>query len=422
MTHAPRLDSLWSETAPERIRYAPLSESITVDVVVIGGGFTGVSAAYHLAAGGASVALLEARTIGFGGSGRNVGLVNAGLWTPPDEVEGKIGKTTGRQLNELLAGGPSTVFDLIEKHQIRCEATRQGTLHCAHSQAGLRDLENRFAQQEARGAPVKLLDAAETARRIGSAAYCGALWDGRAGTIQPLAYVQGLAGAAEGQGARIFEETSALSMTETGEGWTVRTAEGEVRAARLIQATNAYGAGAADDNAIIPAHFFQLATAPLPDDVRHSILAGGEGCWDTALVMSAFRLDQAGRMIFGALGNLEGFGGAFHRGWAHRKLSRLFPQLKDIPFEQEWTGRIAMTGTHLPRIERRGKTGISIFGYSGRGICPGTLFGRAAADWALGTGDLPLPICDPQSESYAAVKGLYYETGATLTHFTNGRF
>lgn len=417
----PRLDSLWSDTAPDRTRYAPLRDKIAVDVAVIGGGFTGVSAAYHLAAGGASVALLEARTIGYGGSGRNVGLVNAGLWTPPDDVEKTLGQTTGGGLNDLLATGPATVFELIEKHQIRCEATRNGTLHCAHSPAGLRDLENRFAQQEARGAPVKLLDAAETARRTGSAAYYGALWDGRAGTIQPLAYVQGLASAAAAQGARIFEETSALSMAETSDGWTIRTAQGEVRAARLIQATNAYGTGAADDNAIIPAHFFQLATAPLPDDLRQSILSGGEGCWDTAMIMSSFRLDRAGRMIFGALGNLDGFGGALHRGWATRKMAKVFPQLAGIPFEQHWTGRIAMTGTHLPRIERRGRTGISIFGYSGRGISPGTLFGRAAADWALGTGNLPLPLQDRQPEAYAGAKSLYYETGATLTHLANGR-
>lgn len=421
MKHAPRPDSLWSDTAPARARFAPLQGAVTVDVVVIGGGFTGVSAAYHLAAEGASVALIEARSIGFGGSGRNVGLVNAGLWTPPDQVDDKLGKTVGGRLNALLAGGPSAVFELIETHQIRCEAVRQGTLHCAHSPAGLRDLEDRFAQQQARGAPVKLLDAAETARRTGSTAYCGALWDARAGTIQPLAYVQGLARAAEAQGARIFEETAALGITESGGGWVVRTAGGEVRAARMIQATNAYGMGAADDNAIIPAHFFQLATAPLPEELRQDILAGGEGCWDTALVMSAFRLDQAGRMIFGALGNLDGPGGGMHRGWARRKLGQLFPRLKGIPFEQEWTGRIAMTGTHLPRIERRGRSGISIFGYNGRGISPGTLFGRAAAQWALGTGDLPLPVSDPRPERLAGARGLYYETGATLAHFTNGR-
>ena len=241
----PRLDSLWSTTAQEQPKWSPLAKAITVDVVVIGGGFTGVSAAYHLAAGGASVALLEARTIGYGGSGRNVGLVNAGLWTPPDQVEEKIGKEASARLNTTLAEAPTVVFDLIEKHQIRCEVMRRGTLHCAHSAAGLRDLEARKAQHVARGAPVKLLDASETARRTGSSAYSGALWDGRAGTIQPLAYVQGLARAAEQQGARIYEGSSALHVSEDARGWTIRTSRGEVRAARLIQATNAYGMDAA---------------------------------------------------------------------------------------------------------------------------------------------------------------------------------
>lgn len=416
-----RPDSLWARTVPEPPRWPTLSDSITVDVVVIGGGYTGVSAAYHLAKGGASVALLEARTIGFGGSGRNVGLVNAGLWTPPDQVEEKLGQKIGAGLNESLASGPALVFELIERHQIQCEAIRKGTLHCAHSAAGLRDLAMRFAQQEKRGAPVQLLDAAETARRTGSSAYFGALWDARAGTIQPLAYVQGLAQAAKAQGARIFEHSSAVGITDGPDGWVLHTSQGKVRAARFIQATNAYGADAASDNSMIPAHYFQLATDPLPADIRKGILSAGEGCWDTALIMSSFRLDRAGRMIFGALGNLEGFAGRMHRQWAERKLVQLFPQLKGIAFQQSWTGRIAMTSNYLPRIERRGTTGLSIFGYSGRGISPGTLFGKAAADWALGAGSLPLPITDPVTEKHALAKGLYYETGAALTHFTDGR-
>lgn len=186
----PAPDSLWRHTTQEARSWPALEGDVTADVVVIGGGFTGVSAAWHLAARGASVVLLEAATVGFGGSGRNVGLVNAGLWTPPDGVEEKLGAAAGAALNDMLAEGPQLVFDLIEAQQIRCEAVRGGTLHCAHSAAGFRDLQARHAQQEARGAPVKLLDAAETARRTGSPAYHGALWDGRAGTIQPLAYVQ----------------------------------------------------------------------------------------------------------------------------------------------------------------------------------------------------------------------------------------
>ena len=415
------LNSLWADSTQEHCTWSRQEGAITVDVVVIGGGFTGVSAAYHLAESGASVALLEARTIGFGGSGRNVGLVNAGLWTQPDEVEGKLGQKAGAHLNETLAQGPALVFDLIEKNQIHCEASRHGTLHCAHSQAGLRDLEKRFEQQQKRRAPVSLLDAAETAERTGSDAFHGALFDRRAGTIQPLAYVQGLARAAAARGAQIFERSAAVAIQEDQHGWRVRTESGEIRASRLIQATNAYGTGGASANPVIPAHFFQLATAPLPQALRQTILSGGEGCWDTALIMSSFRLDDAGRMVFGALGNLDSFGGAVHRGWAKRKLVKLFPQLEGIAFAQSWTGRIGMTSTYLPRVQRRGKTGLSFFGFSGRGISPGTLFGRAAADWALGTDELPLALTDPQVEKNAAAKGLYYETGAALTHFTDGR-
>ncbi len=413
--------SLWTSTATDTPEWQHLDDNIDVDVVVIGGGFTGVSAAFHLAVGGASVALLEAHTIGFGGSGRNVGLVNAGLWTPPDEVEQKLGKKAGEKLNSILSGGPDIVFGLIEQLQIQCEAERQGTLHCAHSQAGLCDLEKRFAQQQTRKAPVKLLNASETVSRTGSEAYCGALWDGRAGTIQPLAYVQGLAQAASQLGAQIFENSSAISVEEDGSGWRVKTTHGEVKAARLIQATNAYTTDGAPKNNIIPAYFFQLATAPIPENLLSGILGAREGCWDTAMIMSSFRLDQAGRMIFGAFGNLDGLGRQAHATWAMRKLIQLFPQLKNVPFERSWTGRIAMTSSYLPRVEQRGALGISIFGYSGRGISPGTIFGAAAADWAMGKGELPMDLNPPTHEPNAAAKSAYYEFGSVMTHLVNAR-
>jgi len=393
----------------------------SVDVAVVGGGFTGVSAAYHLAGLGASVALLEARTIGFGGSGRNVGLVNAGLWTPPDQVERKLGRVAGARLNSALASAPDIVFDLIDTNQISCQAVRNGTLHCAHSHAGLSDLGLRYNQQAARGAPVELLNSDETRERTGSSAYFGALWDGRAGTIQPLAYVQGLARSAAARGASIFENTSAEHISEEADQWCLQTSGGKVYAQRLIQATNAYGTGAFARAEIIPAYYFQFATPPLPEAVRASILAGREGCWDTAMIMSSFRLDKAGRMVFGALGNLDGFGGRCHATWARREINRLFPKLSATPFETAWTGRIAMTSNYLPRIESRGEKGISIFGYSGRGIAPGTLLGRIAAAWATGVGGLPIAITVPATEPNTLAKSLYYEAGATLSHILKGR-
>jgi glycine/D-amino acid oxidase-like deaminating enzyme len=135
--------------------------------------------------------VLEANTIGHGGSGRNVGLVNAGLWLPPDDIIQKLGHEKGNRLIDVLSVAPDLVFQLIEQNEINCEAIRNGTLHLAHSSWGLKDLRNRFQQGNHIGAPLRLLGSNETDDRTGSGAFYGGLFDPRAGTIQPLAYCRG---------------------------------------------------------------------------------------------------------------------------------------------------------------------------------------------------------------------------------------
>ena len=187
------LGNLWRDSAAEHLSAPQFQGNRNTDLAIIGGGFTGLSAALHAAGQGAEVTLLEAETIGHGGSGRNVGLVNAGLWLPPDDVCKTLGNQAGEHLNSVLAAAPDLVFDLIERHAIACEPVRAGTLHLAHASRGLAQLQTRLAQAQARGAPVRLLDAQETAARLGTACFHGALHDSRAGTIQPLAYARGLA-------------------------------------------------------------------------------------------------------------------------------------------------------------------------------------------------------------------------------------
>ena len=131
--------NLWQETSKEKIALGNLTKSITTDLVVIGGGFTGCSAALFAAKSGLSVTLIDQK-IGYGGSGRNVGLVNAGLWMPPEKVESILGLNAGSKLNNALASAPDLVFSLIDSNQINCSANRSGTLHCAHSEKGLKDL------------------------------------------------------------------------------------------------------------------------------------------------------------------------------------------------------------------------------------------------------------------------------------------
>lgn len=141
--------NLWRASSEEAISVGPLDTDLTVDLAVIGGGFSGSSAALEAARRGASVALLEAQTIGHGGSGRNVGLANAGLWLKPDEILAETGEEAGRALIARLGAAPDLVYGLIAREEISCEATRNGTLHCAHAPSGMEDLRARFRQGNA---------------------------------------------------------------------------------------------------------------------------------------------------------------------------------------------------------------------------------------------------------------------------------
>jgi glycine/D-amino acid oxidase-like deaminating enzyme len=416
--------SLWSDTCKEKVTAPPLRDEVSADLVVIGGGYTGCSAALEATQMGAEVRLLEAGTFGGGGSGRNVGLANAGLWLPPEDINAQIGADAGRRLSSLLADAPDMVYGLIEKHQIACEPVRKGTLHCAHASAGMTDLARRYEQLSAIGAPVRLLDADEAQARVGSDQVYGALFDPRAGTIQPLSYAPGLARAAAGAGAMLHGETPALSVTQNGDAWNISTPQGRVRAKHLIVATNGYALAieGLQTPKMVPVHYFQAATDPLPDHVLDQILPGLEGCWDSALVMSSWRRDREGRLIIGAMGALDHIGKEIHLGWLRRKIARMFPALADMPLRHIWFGRIAMTTEHLPKIQRL-EGGFACFGYSGRGICPGTLFGNRMARALLSGDETCLPVAPVTTHRlpFAGVRQAFYETGATLTHLLKDR-
>jgi glycine/D-amino acid oxidase-like deaminating enzyme len=418
---------LWGRTAPTVPQPGELTEDLVADVVVIGAGYTGLSTALHLRERSASVVILEASDIGFGGSGRNVGLVNAGLWVMPDVVVERLGHSYGDRLLHLLADAPQLVFELIEKHSIECEANRSGTLHCGVGHKGLIELRQRASQWQARSAPVELLSVTETKRRIGSAAFSGALFDPRAGTVQPLAYARGLAAAALASGARIFVRSPAVAARRADRGWVVDSRNGTVRAEWIVVATDAYASGPWDvvrkEQVHLP--YFNFATPPLERSVRESILPQGEGAWDTRQVLSSFRLDAAGRLIFGSVGSLRGTGARIHEQWALRAARTIFPQLDTVRFEAGWFGHIGMTADSLPRFHRFAPQVIGFNGYNGRGIAPGTTFGRVLADFVIGRLDekgLPLPVSEPRDVAFRAVKEAVYKYGAEALHFAGARF
>ena len=424
--------NLWQASANNDFTSPPLEGAIHTDVAIIGGGYGGLSAALELAENGVDVHLLEAQSIGFGGSGRNVGLVNAGLWTPPDEVEARLGKVAGQRLNEAFARAPELVFELIQKHHIDCNPVRHGTLHCATNKSGLKDLNRRFLQQQERQAPVTLLNASDTAQRTGSRQFLGALFDARAGTIQPLSYAFGLAHAALKAGANIHTQSPVLDYRYQNHQWHIVTAQGRVTANQLIVATNAYGTQndaqsktptSLNKGYFTPVGYCQFATAPLTLKQQERVLPHNEGCWDTAHAMSSFRLDHNGRLIIGGVGSLEQKGSPIHRHWAQRKLKALFPYLGSHEFDYMWSGQIAMTADKLPKICAIGPQAISLYGYSGRGIGPATTLGLAAAKWAMGVDEstLPVAITKPTIDRHWRLKSAYYNTGSRVAHWLSHR-
>lgn len=401
---------------------APLAQEISADVVVIGGGFTGTSAALHLAQQGANTVLVEAEEIGYGGSGRNVGLVNAGLWLQPNTVLERLGQQYGRRVISLLGQAPDLVFDLIARHQIQCEAVREGTLHCAPNRRGEADLRQRAAQWQALSAPVQLLDGAETERRTGSPLYRCSLFDPRAGTIQPLAYVRGLATAALRAGARVFIQSPVTAWHPLGAGWQIESGRGRVRADWVVVATGAYTLGLQPKIRAQQIHlpYFNFATDPLPEELRALVLPGKQGIWDTRTVLRSFRLDRDGRLIVGSVGSLAGRHKHVHQAWARRLVHRAFPKLGRVEFPYAWDGMIDMTADNLPHLHQFAPRVIAINGYNGRGIGPGTVFGRELARYVAGSiteQELPLPFSEPQSVASRGVRETLYRLGSLAVHW-----
>lgn len=416
---------LWGLTAPPAPDCPPLSGAVRADVAVIGAGYTGLSAALHLARAGADVVVLEAATPGAGGAGRNVGLVNAGLWLMPDDVIARAGPVFGSRLLEYLGRAPTEVWQIVAEEAIDCEATPRGTLHCAPDAAGVAALRARAAQWQSLGVTVTLLDGPDLEARTGSRAYQAALFDPRAGTIQPLAYARGLARAAMETGARLCGQSPVTGLREMAKGWALDTPEGQVQARHVILATDTFASAprneCAREQVILP--YFNFATDPLPPELRAAILPGGEGAWDTRKALTSFRLDAAGRFIIGSVGQLGAVDGAVHRAWAARQMARLFPGLRGVALQTGWWGQIGMTSDALPRLHQPAPGLWSISGYNGRGIGPGTVFGRLLAELCLGRialTDMPLPVTPASPAQLRTLRGLALRAGAAALHLISG--
>lgn len=415
--------SLWNVSAEEKDYRNAFTDTGKVDVAIVGGGFTGLSTALHCAERGLSAHVLEAKQIGYGGSGRNCGLVNAALWLPPQEVRKQLGQTYGPRFIEQFGKGPEYVFSLIEKFQIRCEATLTGTIHAAHSASGFRELQGRAEEWKRLGEPVDLIDRNAVCELIGTDVFHGGLLDHRAGTINPMGYCRGLARAAMGAGAQISTDVKATKLTQQDREWLIQTDQGELRANAVILGTNAYTDDLWPDlkKVFTMIHYFQLATTPLGTAAAH-ILPGKQGLWDTGQIMFNYRRDAFDRLLIGSMGTIVGgTDKGLSQRWAKKQIKRIFPELGDVTFEEAWYGQIAMTPDHLPRIYELDTNLFTPIGYNGRGITTGTVFGKAMAELLSGgdKADLPLPITELTTVASAPFYKRLYQSAFTANQLIN---
>lgn len=376
--------ALWWGTSGEPSLGRPvLSGTTETDVAIIGGGFTGLSTALHLAGAGVSTLVLEARHVGFGASGRNGGQVIPGLKYDPEDLLTKFGPQRGQALIELAGGAADAVFDLVERHGIDCSPVRAGWIQAAHSPRALGTVLNRARQWQERGVGVAILSREEIAARSGTTIYHGGWHDPRAGSLNPLAYARGLGRAAIAAGAHIFENSPALSLERRGESWEIRTGEGLVRAARVLVATNAHSGELIDGlpQSILPVQSMLIATDPLSERLRGELMPGGVVLSETRKLAFYMRQSIDGRMVLGGRGAVGATEDPRLMAALEEGLKRTFPAIADLGIARRWSGQLALTMDGLPHLHTPAPGLFAMLGYNGRGIALATAFGRMISDW-----------------------------------------
>jgi glycine/D-amino acid oxidase-like deaminating enzyme len=403
-------DSLWASTAEPTPSTPPLSGDRRADVAVIGAGFTGLRAALTLAEAGSDTVVLEAAESGWGASGRTGGQVNPLLpENTPESIAAMIGGEAAEKLCRLAMDSADELFALIQRTGIHCDPRQEGWLRVAHCRSAARTWTRQCESWIKAGADIEIFEGERLASLTGSRVYTMGSLARRGGAVQPLSLARGLADKAIAAGAVIHGSTPALSL-ERGEGrWTVTTPGGSVVADKVLLCTNGYTdklwPGLA--KSVVSLTAVQVASEPLPDAVRDSILPGGQTFSDTRRTILYGRREPEGQLLLGSIGQDDaGTAADFKR--IHREAVRVFPQLADVKWRYQWGGRVAMTEDHLPHLHEPAPGLLVGFGYNGRGVAMGTIMGRVLAERALGKdpADLPFPITPVRSYPFGAFTGI----------------
>ncbi|WP_081636159.1 FAD-binding oxidoreductase [Pandoraea sp. SD6-2] len=392
----PLAPALWADTAVPAVSTPALGESTTADVAIIGAGYAGLSAAYHLAKHGVSVVVLESREPGWGGSGRNGGQIIPGLKYDPDELEAKFGGEAGRAVVAFAGSTTEHVFRLIETEKLAVPHVRNGWVQGAHNEKAMKTVETRMSQWTRRGMTgARLLDAAGVQRLLGTNAYKGGWLNPHGGGLQPLSYARELARVAIGAGAKVHGLTHVTGWRREGSAWKVDTKQGaHVLAKTVMVCTNAYTRELSPQLAstVITPNSYQLSTVPLTAEQAASVLPEGHVSSDTRNLLLYFRKDHTGRLLMGGRGPFRQ--PRLKSDWAHleRAVWKMFPQLQGIAFDHRWCGHVSITRDFIPHLHESEPGLIVNIGCMGRGVALETAMGAALARYYVTRDERALPF------------------------------
>ncbi|WP_298936846.1 FAD-binding oxidoreductase [uncultured Ruegeria sp.] len=386
----------WSRTAAPAPEALLLEGDITADVIVVGGGLSGTRTALGLAESGAKVALLEAKRIGWGASGRSGGQCNPIWRATPQDLAGRLGDACANRLVRATLTSADDLFADIRRYDIDCDAEQNGWVQAAHCKSEAASLIELAEAWNAVGGEIGVLEGPEVAKVSGSEAYRFALFHKRGGHVQPLSLTRGFARAAEKHGAQLYENASVRSMSRVNGKWKVATSTGSVTARQVILTTNAYtnGLWPGLQQTFFPMVSISLATAPLSDSLQQSVLPADVTISDSRRAIYYARYDRDKRLIFGCVGSndsVETLGGIKR---LQRGLDTVFPQLKNTPIETVWAGRIAVTPEMMPHLHEPDEGVLAALGFSGRGIAMTSVMAKGLVHKTMGGSeeDLPFPV------------------------------
>ncbi len=382
-------DSYYLDTARGATQRPSLRERETADVCVIGGGYTGLSAALHLAERGYEVVLLEARRVGWGAAGRNGGQIGSGQRQDESALEASFGRQAARRLWDLAEEAKGIVRERVARHAIDCDL-KPGQLIAAARRDHAADMRRR-AEKLARHydyPQARFIAADELPALLGSTVFHGGLFDAGAMHLHPLNYALGLARACDAAGVRIYEHTAALDYRRASPT-IVRTDRAEITARHVVLGCDGYLGRLEPRIAghIMPINNFIIATAPLGDERARSLIRDDVCVHDTRFVVNYFRLSADRRLLFGGGENYRGGFPADIAAFVRPCMLKIFPQLRDVVIDRAWGGALGISRTRLPHVGRLEPNVFFAHGFSGHGISIGTLAGKLIAEAVAGTAE-----------------------------------